>query len=289
MTELVTLASTLCLGGQQRRYKHRSTVNSCDMTFSIYIPPGVNARHPASVLYWLSGLTCSDENFMQKAGAQRKAAELGMILVAPDTSPRGQDVASDPENNWDLGLGAGFYINATQAPWQKHYHMFDYVTHELPALINKHFPVNRFASISGHSMGGHGALICALKKPGHYQSVSAFAPIANPTNCPWGVKAFTHYLGNDTSTWGRYDACELLKSGAQLPPTMIDQGSEDVFLDNQLNFDALVAATRKQENKISIKLRAGYDHSYYYIASFIQNHLEFHARYLNKHEHQLNK
>jgi S-formylglutathione hydrolase len=186
-------------GGWHKQYSHNSTTVNCDMTFAIFLPPNASATNPVPVLYWLSGLTCTDQNFMQKAGAFRKAAELGIAIVAPDTSPRGEGVADD--EGYDLGQGAGFYVNATQAPWQQHYQMYDYVTKELPNLIESHFPVTSTKSISGHSMGGHGALIVGLNNPNIYQSVSAFSPIVNPVNCPWGQKAFTNYLGEDQSFW----------------------------------------------------------------------------------------
>jgi S-formylglutathione hydrolase len=195
-------------GGWQKRYRHRSKTLNCDMVFSIYLPPQIEQGEKLPVLYWLSGLSCTDENFMQKAGAQRIAAELGIVIVAPDTSPRGADVPGDPDGGWDFGLGAGFYLNATQAPWATHYRMHDYVVHELPALIEASFPVSDQRGISGHSMGGHGALVCALRNPGRYQSLSAFAPICNPMAAPWGEKAFSRYLGEDHSSWrGGMPAC----------------------------------------------------------------------------------
>src|SRR5690606_25809912 len=197
-------------GGWHRQYQHDSAVLNCRMRFAIYLPPQASADNPVPVLYWLSGLTCTDENFMQKAGAQRLAAELGLVLVAPDTSPRGAGVPDDPEGAWDFGLGAGFYLNATQEPWARHYRMYDYVVQERPALIEANFPVGDRRGVAGHSMGGHGALICALKNPGRYRSVSAFAPIANPLDCPWGEKAFSRYLGEDRSRWREWDACALL-------------------------------------------------------------------------------
>ena len=196
---LEIVSSNKSVGGWHKRYRHRSTALNCDMVFAVYLPPQAEQGAKLPVLYWLSGLTCTDENFMQKAGAQRMAAELGLIIVAPDTSPRGEGVPDDVNGAYDFGLGAGFYVNATQEPWARHYRMYDYVVQELPALVEANFPVSTRRGISGHSMGGHGALICALKNPGRYQSVSAFAPIVNPSNCPWGEKAFGNYLGEDLS------------------------------------------------------------------------------------------
>jgi len=193
-------------GGWHKRYRHQSKVLGCDMVFAVYLPPQAEQGAKLPVLYWLSGLTCNDENFMQKAGAQRLAAELGLIIVAPDTSPRGEQVPADPDGAWDFGLGAGFYLNATQQPWAQHYRMYDYVVTELPALVEAHFPASAQRAISGHSMGGHGALVCALRNPGRYVSVSAFAPISNPMDCPWGQKAFSRYLGEDRARWREWDA-----------------------------------------------------------------------------------
>ena len=211
-TEVLNLiADTKTFGGQLKTYTHPSSSCQCEMRFSIYLPPQVDAQQTegnAPVLYWLSGLTCTDENFMSKAGAQRYAAEHGLVLIAPDTSPRGSDVPDAPDKAWDFGLGAGFYLNATQKPWSQHYHMYDYITQELPQLIEANFPVDpQRKSISGHSMGGHGALTIALKNPGVYRSVSAFSPIVTPTQCPWGEKAFSNYLGDDRATWNTHDTC----------------------------------------------------------------------------------
>ena len=215
-----------------------------------------------------------------KAGAQRLAAELGLILVAPDTSPRGPDVPDDPEGAWDFGLGAGFYVNATQAPWSKHYHMYNYVVHELPALIEANFPATNQRSISGHSMGGHGALVCALRNPGRYQSVSAFSPIVNPMHCPWGEKAFSHYLGEDRSQWQQWDTCELIATASERLPLLIDQGDKDGFLTEQLKPELLRAAAAAAGHPLTLRMQPGYDHSYYFIASFIDDHLRHHAKAL---------
>ncbi|VUD53873.1 S-formylglutathione hydrolase YeiG [Thalassocella blandensis] len=279
MTEIIEISQNICFGGKQKRFKHYSEVNQCEMTFSIFLPPQVD-QQPAPVLYWLSGLTCTDENFVQKAGAQRIASELGLIIVCPDTSPRGTDVPDDPQGSWDFGLGAGFYVNATVLPWSKHYNMFDYVNQELPGIIKQHFPINDNQAISGHSMGGHGALISAFKQPGAFASVSAFAPITNPILCPWGIKAFNHYLGSDSTRWSQYDACELLKQGVEPLPVMVDQGSSDAFLTEQLKINSLEKAAQDNGFPIDLSIQEGYDHSYFFIASFIEKHLRFHAKHL---------
>lgn len=276
------VSANKCFGGWQKRYRHRSSVLGCDMIFAIFLPPQADQGEPLPVLYWLSGLTCTDENFVQKAGAQRLAAELGMVVVAPDTSPRGEGVADDPQGAWDFGLGAGFYINATQQPWARHYQMYDYVVTELPALIEGNFPVSDRRAISGHSMGGHGALICALKNPGRYQSVSAFAPITNPVNCPWGHKAFGNYLGDDREQWKQWDACELIATAEERLPLLVDQGEADNFLAEQLKPEALEAAAAAAGHPLTLRRQAGYDHSYFFIASFIDDHLRHHARALGR-------
>lgn len=274
------VSSNKSFGGWHKRYRHRSTSLNCDMVFAVYLPPQAEQGEKLPVLYWLSGLTCTDENFMQKAGAQRLAAELGLIIVAPDTSPRGSDVPGDPEGAWDFGLGAGFYLNATQEPYARHYRMHDYVVHELPALIEANFPVSGKRGISGHSMGGHGALVCALKNPGRYQSLSALAPISNPTACPWGEKAFSRYLGNDRSRWREWDASLLLADASERLPILVDQGDRDDFLANQLKPEALQAAAKAAGHPLTLRLQPGYDHSYYFIASFIDDHLRHHAEAL---------
>jgi S-formylglutathione hydrolase len=248
------------------------------MRFAIYLPPQCAKGKEVPVLYWLSGLTCSDENFMQKAGALRIAAELGIAIVAPDTSPRGDNVADD--SNYDLGQGASFYLNATQPPWAEHYQMHDYIVHELPKLIENNFPVTKLRSISGHSMGGHGALTIALRNSQRYCSVSAFSPISNPVNCPWGKKAFQAYLGNNQSSWREYDASELIKNSKIFIPMLVDQGDADDFLDEQLIPKALLQAAKISGYPLEYHLRQGYDHSYYFISSFIEQHLRFHYRFL---------
>ncbi|AUT25893.1 S-formylglutathione hydrolase [Escherichia marmotae] len=270
-----------CFEGWQQRWRHDSSTLNCPMTFSIFLPPPRD-NAPPPVLYWLSGLTCNDENFATKAGAQRVAAELGIVLVMPDTSPRGEHVAND--DGYDLGQGAGFYLNATQPPWAAHYRMYDYLRDELPALIQSQFNVSNRCAISGHSMGGHGALIMALKNPGKYTSVSAFAPIVNPCSVSWGIKAFSTYLGEDKNDWVAWDSCALMyASNAQdAIPTLIDQGDNDQFLADQLQPAVLAEAARQKAWPMTLRIQPGYDHSYYFIASFIEDHLRFHAQYLLK-------
>lgn len=272
------LSSNKSFGGWHKQYSHYSETLNCSMRFAIYLPPQASGGKKVPALYWLSGLTCTDENFMQKAGAHRMAAELGIAIIAPDTSPRGDEVADD--DAYDLGKGAGFYVNATQAPWSRHYRMYDYVLNELPALIEERFPVSDVRSVSGHSMGGHGALVLALRNPERYQSVSAFSPVSNPVNCPWGKKAFSAYLGNDTSDWAQYDASLLMQETSKFVPALVDQGEADNFLEEQLRPEALEAAARQSGYPLELNRHEGYDHSYYFIASFIEQHLSFHARHL---------
>ena len=264
-------------GGWQDVYRHTSQVLGCDMNVAVYLPPQA-ATQPLPVLYWLSGLTCNEQNFITKAGAQRYAAEHGVILVAPDTSPRGDDVA-DAEG-YDLGKGAGFYLNATEQPWAAHYRMYDYVVEELPALIDAQFQTTGARSISGHSMGGHGALVIALKNPGRYKSVSAFSPIVAPTRVPWGQKAFTAYLGEDRARWAAWDASELVTSATERLPLLVDQGGGDEFLDTQLQPQWLQAACTAAGHPLTLRLQPGYDHSYYFISSFIGEHIAHHAKAL---------
>lgn len=267
-------------GGWHKQYSHQSTVLNCSMRFAIYLPPQASKGKKVPVLYWLSGLTCSDENFMQKAGAFRVAAELGIAIVAPDTSPRGENVADD--EGYDLGQGAGFYVNATQAPWNRHFQMYDYVVQELPELIEATFPVSHQRSIAGHSMGGHGALTIAMLNPERYCSMSAFSPICNPVEAPWGKKAFTTYLGKNTAIWYKHDASELMRKASQFVPAKVDQGTSDDFLAEQLKPEALEAAARVSNYPLELNLHEGYDHSYYFISSFIEDHLRFHANHLQK-------
>jgi len=266
-----------CFGGWQDVYRHDSAMLGCAMKFAVYLPPQVE-KERLPVLYWLSGLTCTEQNFIAKASAQRYAAEHGVIVVAPDTSPRGEGVADDPA--YDLGQGAGFYLNATEQPWATHYRMHDYVVDELPALIEANFPANGARGISGHSMGGHGALTIALRNPGRYRSVSAFAPIVAPVQVPWGEKAFTAYLGSDRTAWVRYDATELLKTAAERLPLLVDQGEADEFLAVQLKPELLREACAEAGHPLSLRLHPGYDHSYYFIASFIGEHIAWHVRAL---------
>lgn len=277
---LEIVSSNKSFGGWHKRYRHRSSSLNCDMVFAVYLPPQAEQGAKLPVLYWLSGLTCTDENFMQKAGAHRMAAELGLIIVAPDTSPRGEGVADDANGAYDFGLGAGFYVNATQEPFARHYRMYDYVVQELPALIEANFPVSDRRGIAGHSMGGHGALICALKNPGHYQSVSAFAPISNPMNCPWGEKAFSLYLGEERSRWREWDASVLIAEASEKLPILIDQGDRDDFLEGQLKPQALQTVAKAVGHPLMLRMQPGYDHSYYFIASFIDDHLRHHAEAL---------
>ncbi|MDD2341818.1 MAG: S-formylglutathione hydrolase [Tolumonas sp.] len=277
MSTLTVVQEQKCFGGRQVRYQHTSAVLNCEMRFSVFLPPQ-SATQNVPVLYWLSGLTCSDDNFSTKAGAQRVAAELGIALIIPDTSPRGEAVPDDAA--YDLGLGAGFYVNATQAPWAAHYQMYDYVLHELPALVEAELPLSDQRAISGHSMGGHGALVLALRNPEHFVSVSAFAPIANPINCPWGQKAFTAYLGEEQTAWADYDASLLLAQYRGDLPLLVDQGDADNFLTEQLKPQALYIAGMQAKANLMLRMQPGYDHSYYFIASFIEEHLRFHAQYL---------
>ena len=263
-----------CFGGWQDVYRHRSEVLGCDMTVGVYFPPQA-AESPCPVLYWLSGLTCTEQNFITKAGAQRYAAEHGIILVAPDTSPRGEDVAD--ADGYDLGNGAGFYLNATQDPWAKHYRMYDYIVEELPAWVEADPAASDRRAISGHSMGGHGALAIALKNPGRYRSVSAFSPIVAPSQVPWGQKAFAAYLGEDREAWMQYDTVELVKSAREKLPLLVDQGDADEFLDSQLRPQLLQAACEAAGHPLTLRLQPGYDHSYYFIASFIGEHIAHHA------------
>ncbi|MCR6629158.1 MAG: S-formylglutathione hydrolase [Magnetospirillum sp.] len=274
------ISASRCFGGWQKRFRHASRVLDCDMVFGLFLPPNASADDPVPALYWLSGLTCTDENFAQKAGAQRLAAELGMAIVIPDTSPRGPGVPGDPDGAWDFGLGAGFYLNATQEPWARHYRMYDYVVSELPALVEANLPVSAERAVAGHSMGGHGALVCALRNPGRYRSVSAFSPIVDPMAVPWGEKAFSRYLGPDRESWRQWDTCALLADAAERLPLLVDVGSADPFLDTQLKPEALSRAAAAAGHPLDLRLRDGYDHSYFFVASFMDDHLRHHARAL---------
>lgn len=263
-------------GGYLNRYEHDSTSCHCKMTFSVYLPPQAQIEK-VPALYWLSGLTCTDDNARTKAGMQRYAAEHGIALIFPDTSPRG-DAVPDESDRYDLGQGAGFYVNATESPWQQHYQMYDYVILELPELIKSTLPILDVKSISGHSMGGHGALICALKNPQGYRSVSAFSPICNPLECGWGKGCFGAYLGDDAQTWQAYDATLLIYAGAIFSDILIDQGTDDEFYDEgQLLPENLQAACNKTGQPLTLRMQHGYDHSYHFIASFIGEHIAYHA------------
>ena len=278
------IEKNLCFDGEQLRIKHYSSALSCEMIFSIYLPPQANTQK-VPLLWWLSGLTCNDQNFVTKAGAQRIAAELGIAIIAPDTSPRGDEVPDDAQNAWDFGLGAGFYINATQWPWAKHYRMYDYVQSELPALSAKEFGNKIDAtrqSIAGHSMGGHGALTLAIRHPEQYLSVSAFAPIVAPTQCPWGEKAFSHYLGHDKAAWAEHDTCSLIATRGYNKPILVEQGLADNFLATQLKPELLEDACQQADVALTLNRRDGYDHSYYFISTFFENHLRYHAQYLQE-------
>ena len=279
-----TLNEHGAFGGTVGFYRHQSAANACDMQFSVFVPPQATEQ-PVPVVYYLAGLTCTEETFMIKAGAQRLAAELGLMLVTPDTSPRGDDVPDDPEGAWDFGLGAGFYLNATEDPWRRHYQMYDYVTAELPALVMSRFPADSARQgITGHSMGGHGALTIGLKNPDTYRSISAFAPICSPLNCPWGQKALSNYLGDDQSTWLQYDATELVKSLDRLPESgiLIDQGLADQFLERELHPHLFEAACVDRGVELELRRHAGYDHGYYFIATFTDDHLRHHAAILRE-------
>ena len=274
---LEQLSDIRSFGGQQQRFTHRSEACNCDMTFAVYLPPAAE-EGKVPVLYWLSGLTCTDENFVTKAGAQAYAAEHGVAIVAPDTSPRGEGVADDPDGAYDFGLGAGFYVNATEAPWAEHYHMYDYIVDELPALVNASFPVDPARQgIFGHSMGGHGALTIALKNPGRFKAVSAFAPIVSPTRCPWGHKALGGYLGDDQAAWAAHDTCELVAKASEKLPMLVDQGGADGFLQEQLQPELLIEACAKAGYPLTLRMQPGYDHSYYFIASYMGDHVRHHA------------
>ena len=278
-----TLSEHGCFGGVQGFYRHASIEVGLPMRFGVYQPPKGPAQAqdgPRPVAIWLAGLTCTEETFAIKAGAQRVAAELGLMLVTPDTSPRDTGIAG-ADASWDFGTAAGFYLDATQAPWSRHFRMESWITRELLPLLAQHFGADLGrAALFGHSMGGHGALTLALRHPGRFRSVSAFAPIAAPMHCPWGVKAFSGYLGADRSTWAAHDATALIEAGGRLPPLLVDQGLADKFLAEQLSIDRFEAACRSAGQPLELRRHAGYDHGYYFIASFVEEHLRFHARAL---------
>jgi S-formylglutathione hydrolase len=280
-----TLSETNCFGGKIGFYRHASTVNNCDMRFSVYVPPQA-ASGKVPVLTFLSGLTCTEENFMVKSGAQRVAAELGIMLVSPDTSPRGEGVPDDPDDDYDFGLGAGFYVNSSQAPWSKNYQMYDYVTQELQKIVFDNFPGDAARhGLTGHSMGGHGALIIGLRNPELFSSLSAFAPICTTLHSPWGTKAMAYYLGDDQSTWSNYDACEVARSVSDpsiYRNILVDQGADDPYLEEQLKPELLKAACEESGLPLELRVHDGYDHGYYFIATFIEEHLRFHADQLSR-------
>ncbi len=266
-------------GGSQEFYQHNSAVNNAPMSFSVFLPDQIKDRK-LPVLYWLSGLTCTEENFVIKAGAQRMAAELGIVIVTMDTSPRNLGIQGE-DDHYAFGSGAGFYINATEPKWSKHYNMYDYVSKELPEIIQTNFNVNDKKSIFGHSMGGHGALMVALKNPNQYKSVSAFSPIVAPTQASWGQIIFNGYLGEDQSTWYAYDTCELIKTAKEQLPLLVDFGTDDEYLQEQLKPELLEQVCKEYHHPLNLRMQTEYDHSYYFIATFIDEHLKYHAGYLN--------
>jgi len=272
---LETVSENRAFGGTQGVYSHESSTTDTSMTFAVFVPEHeAGAKLP--VLFYLSGLTCTHANVMEKGEYRKACADNGIIFVCPDTSPRGDDVPDD--EGYDFGKGAGFYVNATEAPWAEHFHMRSYVEEELPALVASHFPVDMDRQgITGHSMGGHGALTISLRNPGRYKSTSAFAPIVSPLNCPWGEKALTGYIGADKEAWREYDACALIEDGARLPDLLVDQGRADNFLEEQLKTHLLEEAVTKAGMDATIRLHDGYDHSYYFISTFMADHIEWHA------------
>ncbi len=280
-----TLSETGCFGGRIGFYRHASISNSCDMQFSVFVPPQA-ADGKVPVLTFLSGLTCTEENFMVKSGAQRIAAELGLMLVSPDTSPRGKGVPDDPDDDYDFGLAAGFYLNATQEPWSQHYRMYDYITKELPDIVFSNFPGDADRQgLTGHSMGGHGALTIGLRNAHRYRSLSAFAPICTTLGSPWGRKALGYYLGSDTTAWHDYDACEVARNAGDVSAfdkILVDQGADDPFLAEQLKPELLQAACAESGLPLELRIHDGYDHGYYFISTFIEEHLKHHAERLGR-------
>ena len=276
---LETLNTHRAFGGVQTYHRHMSSKTGTAMRFSVFAPPQAEAGDRVPVLFWLSGLTCTEDNFTVKAGAQRVAAQLGLMIVAPGTSPRGEGVPDDPDGAYDFGLGAGFYVDATQEPFAHHYKMYSYCVTELPGIVAAAFPAADMTrqGIFGHSMGGHGALTIALRTPGRFKSVSAFAPICSPMQCPWGEKALLGYLGPDRTGWRRHDACALLDDGARVSGILVDQGMADPFLESQLKPDLLEASCARAGVPLTLRRQQGYDHSYFFIASFMEDHLRWHA------------
>ena len=277
---LDVVSQSRCFDGIQFTYRHRSSETATEMRFAAFIPPQADQR-PVPIVWYLSGLTCTEENFTVKAGAQRIAAELGLLLIAPDTSPRGDGVPGDPAGSYDFGLGAGFYVDAMQEPWSRNYRMATYIERELPTLVKSELPADMTRqSIMGHSMGGHGALTIALRNQDRYASVSAFSPICSPMNCPWGEKALSGYLGGNKERWRRYDACALLEDGAGLRELLVDQGDADQFLETQLKPQLLERVCAKAGIPLTLRMHEGYDHSYFFISTFIEDHLRWHAQRL---------
>ncbi len=278
------VSSCKTFDGTQAVYAHQSAVNSCEMRFGVYTPPeDKHGKGPYPTLYWLSGLTCTEENFIIKSGAQRIAAELGIMIVNPDTSPRGEGVPDDENAAYDFGLAAGFYVNATQAPWSKHYQMYDYVTQELRGLVEKEFPIDvARTGIFGHSMGGHGSLTLHLKNPNIYKSCSAFAPISAPSQTPWGRKAFSNYLGDDETTWAEYDATKLVEQRPSSAKIFVDQGTADDYLADELRPDLFAKAAEMSGQKVTLKMRDGYDHSFFFISTYLEEHMRWHLQQLNR-------
>lgn len=276
-----TVSTNKAFGGVQGVYKHKSDCTGTEMTFSVYVPPHKEgAKLP--VIWYLSGLTCTHANVTEKGEFRKACSDLGMIFVAPDTSPRGEGVPDDAEGAYDFGLGAGFYVNATEAPYADNYRMRDYIETELPEIIASEFPADMTRQgITGHSMGGHGALTIGLRNPDRFKSVSAFAPIVSPLNCPWGEKALTGYVGSDRAKWREYDACALIEDGARLPDMLVEQGLDDNFLEGQLKTSLLAAVCESTGQKATIRYQPGYDHSYYFISSFMADHLNWHAERLS--------
>jgi S-formylglutathione hydrolase len=275
---LDVISEARCFEGRQRTYRHSSSATGTAMRFAVFLPPRAETEK-VPALWFLAGLTCTEDNFTQKAGAQRLAAELGLALIAPDTSPRGDGVPDDPA--YDFGQGAGFYLDAVQDPWARHFRMRSYIEDELPRLISAELPIDPARqSICGHSMGGHGALTIALRNPDRFRSVSAFSPIVSPLNCPWGEKALGGYLGPDRQSWRAYDACALIADGARVPEILVDQGTADTFLERELKPDLLEAACRASGIALTLNRRPGYDHSYFFIATFMADHLRWHAERL---------
>lgn len=284
MTSPQMISDVRCFGGAQQVWRHASDATRTDMTFGLYLPPQALAGERCAVLWYLSGLTCTHANVVEKAGAQRYCAEHGLILIAPDTSPRGEGVPDDAEGSWDFGLGAGFYLDATQAPWSEHYRMRSYILDELPLVVEKVAPQADLSrqGITGHSMGGHGALTLALTNPGRFASVSAFAPIASPMRCPWGEKALSGYLGDGHAAWRRHDTTALIEDGARMPEALVDIGTADPFYADQLKPELLEGAAQAAGQPITLRRQDGYDHSYYFVASFIGDHVRWHAERLGR-------